>query len=237
MTPHRQLHSNQILTALPGPAYGALKPGLELVDLAFDQTIYETDQPIDHVYFPESGIVSFLTSMDKRSTLEVGVVGNEGLVGLSAFLGTRISPNKAVVRAAGSAWRVETSEFLKQCSGNDVCSAIIHRYTHLLLTQLSLVGTCNRFHPLVKRLASWLLTTSDRLGTNKVQITQEQTSNMLGVRREAVALASIDLQEQGLIAYARGKLTIVDRGGLESFACPCYGALRSEQEKYLNVGV
>jgi CRP-like cAMP-binding protein len=186
------------------------------------------------VYFPNSGIVSFLSAIEKRSTLEVGVVGNEGMVGLSTFLGITKSPNSAVVRAAGSAWKMKAADFLEECRENVLLSCFVHRYTHLLLTQLSLIGTCNRFHPIIKRLTCWLLMTSDRMGTDKFHITQEFISNMLGVRREAVALAAAGLQEKRMISYSRGNLSILNQTGLEEFACKCYSILKEEERNYLN---
>lgn len=129
-----------------------------------------------------------MTAIEKGSALEAGFVGNEGMVGLSTFLGTTKSPNSAVVRATGIAWKMRAADFLKECRENVLLSRLVHRYTHLLLTRLSSVGACNRFHPIIKRLTCWLLMTSDRMGTDKFHITQEFISNMLGVRREAVAL-------------------------------------------------
>jgi CRP-like cAMP-binding protein len=225
---------NKILAALPAGEYRRLADKLEPFDLKLGSTIYEPDENIKQVYFPESGIISFLTAIEQRSTLEVGLVGNEGMVGLSAFLGITKSPNNAVVRAEGIAWRMSAADFLKECRENTLLLRIVHRYTHLLLTQLSLVGACNRFHSIAKRLTCWLLMTSDRLGTDKFHLTQQFISNMLGVRREAVALAAAGLQENQLISYSRGNLAILNRAGLEEFACRCYAIMKEEEQNYLH---
>lgn len=225
---------NKMLAALPAGEYRRLADKLEPFDLKFGAAIYEPSETIKHVYFPESGIVSFLTAIEKRSLLEVGVVGNEGMVGLSAFLGITKSPNSAVVRAAGVAWKMSAADFLSECRENTLLLRLVHRYTHLLLTQLSLVGACNRIHPIIKRLTCWLLMTDDRLGTGSFHLTQNFISNMLGVRREAVALAAGNLQEKQLISYSRGNLAILNRAGLETFACQCYAIMKEEEQNYLN---
>ncbi len=225
---------NKMLAALPAREYRRLANKLELVELNFGETIYALDANIKDVYFPNSGIVSFMTTIEKGSTLEAGFVGNDGLVGLSTFLGTTKSPNSAVVRATGIAWKMKAADFLKECRENNLLSGLVRRYTHLLLTQLSSVSACNRFHPIIKRLTCWLLMTGDRMGTDKFQITQEFISNMLGVRREAVAIAAASLQEKQLISYSRGNLSILNRTGLEEFACKCYSIVKEEERNYLN---
>jgi len=225
---------NKMLAALPAKEYRRLANKLEPFDLKFGEIIYAPDDNMKDVYFPNSGIVSFLTTIEERSTLEVGLVGNEGMVGLSAFLGTTKSPNSAVVRATGIAWKMKAADFLKECRENSSLLRVVHRYTHLLLTQLSLVGACNRFHPIIKRLTCWLLMTSDRLGTDKFHITQEFISNMLGVRREAIAIAAASMQEKQLISYSRGNLSILNRVSLEEFACKCYGIIKEEEQNYLS---
>ncbi len=225
---------NKMLAALPAKEYRRLANKLEPFDLKFGEIIYEPDVNMKDVYFPNSGIVSFMTAIEKRSTLEVGLVGNEGMVGLSTFLGTTKSPNSAVVRATGIAWKMRAADFLNECRENILLSRIVHHYTHLLLTQLSLIGACNRFHPICKRLTCWLLMTSDRMGTEKFHITQQFISNMLGVRREAIALAASTLQEKQLISYSRGNLSIINRIGLEAFACKCYSIMKEEEQNYLN---
>ena len=225
---------NKMLAALPAKEYRRLANKLEPFELKFGETIYKPDVNMKDVYFPNSGIVSFMTAIEKGSTLEAGFVGNEGMVGLSAFLGTTKSPNSAVVRATGIAWKMKAADFLKECRENISLLRVVHRYTHLLLTQLSLIGACNRFHPIIKRLTCWLLMTSDRLETDKFHITQEFISNMLGVRREAIAIAAASMQEKQLISYSRGNLSILNRVSLEEFACKCYGIIKVEEQNYLS---
>jgi CRP-like cAMP-binding protein len=224
---------NKMLAALPAKEYGRLANKLESYDLKFGETIYQPNENIEYIYFPDSGIVSFLTEIETRSTLEVGLVGNEGMVGLSTFLGTTKSPNSAMVRAEGIAWRMKAADFLKESQKNSSLLRVVHRYTHLLLTQLSLIGACNRFHPIVKRLSCWLLMTSDRMGTEKFHVTQQFISDMLGVRREAVVLAASRLQEKQLISYSRGNLSILNRAGLKGFGCKCYSIMKEEEQNYL----
>jgi CRP-like cAMP-binding protein len=225
---------NKMLAALPAKEYRRLANKLEPFELKFGETIYESQENINEVYFPNSGIVSFMTEVEKGTTLEAGFVGNEGMVGLSTFLGTTKSPHSAVVRAAGIAWKMKAADFLEECGENILLSRLVHRYTHLLLTQLSLVSACNRFHPIIKRLTCWLLMTGDRMKTVEFHITQEFISNMLGVRREAVALAAASLQEKQLIRYSRGNLSVLNRAGLEEFACKCYSIVKEEERNYLN---
>jgi CRP-like cAMP-binding protein len=227
-------NGNKMLAALPANEYQRLVHKLEPIDLKFGDTIYEPNEDIEYIYFPNSGIVSFLTEIEKRSTLEVGLVGNEGMVGLSTFLGTTKSPNSAIIRSSGTAWKMKVADFLKECRESSSLLRVVHRYTHLLLTQLSLIGACNRFHPIVKRLACWLLMTNDRMGTEKFHFTQQYISNMLGVRREAVVLAASSLQGKQLISYSRGNLSILNRTGLETFVCKCYSILKAEEQNYLN---
>jgi CRP-like cAMP-binding protein len=227
-------NGNKMLAALPDGHYRRLAKKLESIELKFGETILEPGEKIEHVYFPDSGIISFLTAIEARSLLEVGVVGNEGMIGLSAFLGITRSPNSAVVRASGLAWKMSVADFLDECRKNASLLRAVHRYTHLLLTQMSLVGSCNRFHTIVKRLACWLLTTSDRLESDRFHLTQNFISNMLGVRREAVVLAAGQLQEKQFISYSRGNLSILNREGLETFACKCYAIMKEEERNYLN---
>ncbi len=225
---------NKMLAALPAREYRRLANKLEPFELNFGETIYESQENIKDVYFPNSGIVSFMTEVEKGSTLEVGFVGNEGMVGLSTFLGTIKSPNAVVVRATGIAWKMKAADFLEECRENILLSRLVHRYTHLLLTQLSSVSICNRFHPIIKRLTCWLLLTGDRMKTVELHITQEFIAKMLGVRREAVAIAAANLQEKQMISYSRGNLSILNRTGLEEFACKCYSIVKEEERNYLN---
>ena len=224
--------SNHLLAALPDEEYRQLLPKLELFPLLFGENIYERGAVINHVYFPNSGIISLLAAVEESATLEVGIVGNEGIVGLAVFLGVRTSNNRAVVQGAGSAMRMKTADFLTECSSGGNLPQILQRFTHSLLTQISQSAVCYRFHPVEARLARWLLMTSDRMGTDDFQITQEFLSNMLGVRREAVNKSAVVLQQQKLLNYSRGNISIINRAGLEKSACKCYGIIKDEEKSF-----
>lgn len=202
--------NNKILAALPKKEYQRLLPDLENFDLIYTKTIYEMDERISHVYFPESGIISLLSSVEEKATLEVGIVGSEGMVGLAAFLGVKTSNNRAIVQGLGIALRIKTGKFLAECKLGGEITRLLQRYTYSLLTQISQSAVCNRYHLIEPRLARWLLMTQDRMRTDVFQITQEFLSNMLGVRREAVNKAAGSLQQQNLISYSRSRLTVVN---------------------------
>lgn len=225
--------TNRMLASLPKKDYQRLLPGLEEVPLLFDTVLYEPGATIFDVYFPTSGIVSLLAAVEDRATLEVGLVGREGMVGLPVFLEVKTSGNQAVVQGAGSALKMKARAFRKECEDGGPLPRLLRRYAHSLLTQISQTAVCNRFHPIEARLARWLLMTSDRMGADEFQLTQEFLSNMLGVRREGVNKAATTLQEEGLISYSRGALTILNRAGLEALACQCYRIIKEEYDTAL----
>ncbi len=221
---------NRLLAALPAEEYARILPQLEEIPLIYAEIIYEPDDIIRRVYFPESGIISLLSSVGESSLLEVGIVGNEGFVGLPVFLGVKTSNTRALVQGAGAALSMKTTDFLTECENGGALPRILQRYTHSLMTQISQSAACNRFHPIEARLARWLLMTADRMASNEFQITQDFLSNMLGVRREAVNKSATGFQQNNLIKYIRGKISILDRAGLESAACRCYFIIREEYE-------
>ena len=220
---------NRLLAALPAEEFRQLLPKLEEIPLTYNKTLYEPGEVIDYVYFPESGIVSLLAAIEKSATLEVGLVGSEGIVGLPVFLGVGTSKNLAIVQGAGKAMRISTGDFKAACKAQSALTALLQRYTHSLLTQVSQSAVCYRFHLVEARLARWLLMTADRMRSNEFEITQRFLSNMLGVRREAVNKAAGILQKQQLLSYHRGLLKILDRAALETVACVCYGIIRDEE--------
>lgn len=224
---------NRLLAALPKKEYKNLLPKLERTALIYAENIYEPDDVIRHVYFPESGIISLLSSVEENSTLEVGIIGNEGMVGLPVFLGVEKSNNRAVVQGAGFALRMTTADFKAECNSGEF-QRILQRFTHSLMMQISQSAACNRFHAIEARLARWLLMSSDRMRSNEFQITQEFLSNMLGVRREAVNKSAANFQKRQLLNYSRGNLSILDRPALESAACPCYQIIRNNYENFLD---
>jgi len=229
----RPAPTNRLLAALPKDEYQRLLPKLEPFTLVFGEVIYESDDLIRTVYFPTSGIISLLAAVEDRATLEVGIVGREGMVGLPAFMGVKTSGNRAVVQGAGEAMRMKASAFRAECENGGSFPRLLRRYTHSRLTQISQGAACNRFHPIDARLARWLLMTRDRMGTDEFQLTQEFLSNMLGVRREGVNKAAGALQQQNLISYSRGNLLILDRVGLTAIACHCYGVIKAEYDTFL----
>ncbi len=232
-TPKLAPPTNRLLAALPKNEYRRLLPNLEPFPLVFGKVIYEPGDLIRHVYFPASGIISLLAVVEGRATLEVGIVGREGMVGLPVFLGVKTSRDRAVVRGAGAAMRMKATAYRKECDNGGSLPRLLLRYTHSLLTQIAQGAACNRFHPTDARFARWLLMTRDRMGTDEFQLTQEFLSNMLGVRREGVNKTAGALQKQQLISYGRGTLTTLNRAGLEAVACQCYRIIKEEYDSFL----
>jgi CRP-like cAMP-binding protein len=225
--------TNRLLAALPKDEYQQLLPMLAPCPLVFREVIYESGDRIRNVYFPTSGIISLLAAVEDRATLEVGIVGREGMVGLPAFMGVQTSGNRAVVQGAGEAMRMKATAFRNACENGGSFPRLLRRYTHSRLTQIAQGAACNRFHPIDARLARWLLMTRDRMGTDGFQLTQEFLSNMLGVRREGVSKAASELQQRHLISYSRGNLLILNRAGLHALACHCYGIIKAEYDTFL----
>jgi CRP-like cAMP-binding protein len=220
--------ANQLLAALPKKDYQALQGHLEEIPLVFEELLYRPGLPISDVYFPNSGIVSLLAAINDHASLEVGLVGNEGMVGLGAFLGVGSSMNRAVVQGVGTAMKMKATTLRKQCNNGGALPRLLQRYAHSVLTQISQSAVCNQFHSIDARLARWLLMTHDRMGNDEFQITQEFLSNMLGVRREGVSKAAGKLQKRKLIRYSRGRLRVLDRAGLEATSCGCYEIIKNE---------
>jgi len=221
--------SNRLLAALPLKEYERLAPNLKPYSLKYGDPIYATGALIKYVYFPLGGIVSLLSAVDERSLLEVGIVGREGMVGLPVFLGVKRSANRAIVQGAGESVRLTTSAFLTECSLQGELPILIRRFTQLLMSQISQSAVCFRFHSVEQRLARWLLMTSDRIGSNDFQLTQDFLSNMLGVRREAVNKSAVEFHSRGLINYSRGHIKITDHRKLKQVACKCYALIKKEE--------
>ncbi len=224
---------NRLLAALPADGYAALAPHLEPVTLASKEPVYAPNQPIPHVLFPTTGVFSVLTVMADGAAIEVATVGNEGMVGLPLFLGTTTTPNLIVAQISGESLRLPAAAFQEAVEHNRDLVAILHRYTQALLLQIAQSAACNRLHTMEQRCARWLLLTHDRVAADQFPITHEFLAQMLGVRRASVTEAVGTLQQAGLIAYRRGKMTVVDRAGLEAAACECYGVIRAEYDRLL----
>jgi CRP-like cAMP-binding protein len=224
--------TNHLLAALSKKGYQSCFAKFERIELVYGETLYETGAVIRHVYFPESGIISLLSAVDKTSTLETGIVGSEGMIGLPVFLGVKTSNSFVLVQGAGFAMRMKTADFLAECASGGEMTRILKRFTHSLMTQTAQSAACNRYHSIESRMARWLLMTNDRMRSGKFQITQEFLSNMVGVRREAVNKAARILQEHGLISYVRGSLLILDLKGLKAITCECYKIILNSQPNY-----
>jgi CRP-like cAMP-binding protein len=225
--------TNRLLEALPASARERLDPDLELVPLALGEVIYEANATLSHVYFPTTGIVSLLYTMENGSTAEMGIVGCDGVVGIAVFMGGDTTPSRAVVQCAGNAFRLPLKPFRDEFRRNSELHELLLLYTQALLTQMSQTAVCNRLHSVTQRLCRCLLLIHDRLGSDDLIMTQELMANILGVRREGVAVAAHGLKQAGLIRYKRGHITIVDRPGLESTVCECYQVVKSECDRLL----
>lgn len=238
MLPPQTPSHNCLLAALPEEEYAHLLPHLELVPMPLGHVLYESGIQMRHVYFPTDSIISLLYVMEDGDSAEIAIVGNEGLVGVSLFMGGETTPSRAVVQSAGSAFRLK-GQLLKDefnRSGGRRAGAlhnILLRYTQALLTQMAQTSACNRHHTLDQQFCRWLLMSLDRLQSNELIMTQELIANMLGVRREGVTEAAGNVQKAGLIKYRRGHITVLDRPGLEARVCECYAVVRKEFDRLL----
>ena len=233
-TNHGEPPANRLLAMLPEKEYRRLLPELKRITLTFGEVLYDPGDRIRHVYFPNNSIVSLLSAVGDRSTLEVGMVGNEGMTGLPVFMGVDVSTTRALVQGSGSAMKMTSAAMRQEANRLGSLHRLLHRYSHSLLTQISQSSACNRFHTVDARLARWLLMTGDRLGEDQFRLTQDFMSNMLGVRREGVNKAAGALQLKKLIRYSRGNLVILNRTGLEAASCSCYAITKAESDVYLN---
>jgi CRP-like cAMP-binding protein len=216
---------NKLLAALPRREAARLVPYLEPISLDFEETLYEPDGLIRHVYFPMSSVISLLLVLDDGSAAEVGRVGDEGMVGLPVFLGVQRSHTRAFVQIPGEALRMKAQVFRRQAHQGGPLVSLLLRYTQVLLRHSERLTACNTWHPIEQRLSRWLLITHDRVQADHCEVTQEFLSQMLGVHRQSVTAAASNLQRAGLIRYSRGKLKILDRRGLEAASCQCYRAV------------
>lgn len=230
--PLNKLELNHLLAALRAETMVRWKQHLEPASLKLGAVLYESGGTLDYVYFPTTAIVSLLYVMEDGDSAEIAVVGNEGLVGISIFMGGESTPNRAVVQSAGKGFRIP-SDVLKDEFKRAAVLHLLLRYTQALITQMSQTAVCNRHHSLDQQLCRWLLLSLDRLTGNELVMTQELISNMLGVRREGVTAAALKLQKAGLIEYARGRITVLDRPGLEKRTCECYAVVKKEYDRLL----
>jgi CRP-like cAMP-binding protein len=227
---------NQLLASLPAAEFERWAPMLEEVDLPLGRVLYESGLSLAHVYFPIDAIVSLLYVMEDGASAEIAVVGNEGLVGVSLFMGGETTPSRAVVQSAGRGFRLGAEAMKTEFNRAGPVLHLLLRYTQALITQMAQTAVCNRHHSLDQQLCRWLLLSLDRLEGNQLRMTQELIANMLGVRREGVTDAALKLQTAGLIRYSRGHITVLDRSGLEERTCECYAVVKKEYDRLLPAG-
>ena len=224
---------NHLLAALSEPSLAALLPYLEGIQLPLGMVVYESGGAQRYVYFPTSSIVSLLYVLANGSSAEIAVTGNEGLVGISLFMGGETTPSRAVVQSAGWGFRLRGELLRKEFESDSALQHLLLRYTQALITQMTQTAVCNRHHAVDQQLCRWLLLSLDRLPGDELLMTQELIANMLGVRREGVTEAAGKLQAEGLIRYSRGHIKVLDRKQLEARVCECYGVVKKEYDRLL----
>jgi CRP-like cAMP-binding protein len=224
---------NRLLAVLKEADYQRFSPHLELIHLSLGDVLYESGGTLDWVYFPTDAIVSLLYVMEDGASAEIAVVGREGVIGIALFMGGHTMPNRAVVQSAGHAYRLKGALLTQEFDRSGAVQHLLLRYTLALLTQMAQTAVCNRHHTVDQQLCRWLLLSLDRLPTNELSMTQELIANMLGVRREGVTEAAGKLQKAGLIDYHRGRITVLNRPGLEERVCECYEVVRAEFQRLL----
>ena len=224
---------NLLLAALPDAECARWLPQLESVDMPLGQVLYESGTRLSHVYFPTTSIISLLYVMENGASAEIAVVGHEGIVGISLFMGGESTPSRSVVQSAGQGLRLKAHLMMQEFNRAGPVMHLLLRYTQALITQMAQTAVCNRHHTLDQQLCRWLLLSLDRLRSNQLVMTQELIANMLGVRREGVTEAAGQLHKAGLICYQRGHITILDRAGLERRTCECYAVVKKEYDRLL----
>jgi CRP-like cAMP-binding protein len=218
---------------LPAADYRRLLPELELAEFPLGAVLYESGGVLKYVYFPVCGIVSLLYITERGGSAELAVIGNDGMVGVSLFMGGESTPNRAVVQSHCTAYRLPGALLKSRFAEGGALQLVLLKFTQALITQISQTAVCNHYHTVDQQLCRWLLISLDRLNDNKLQMTQELIANMLGVRRQGVTASAGKLEHEGLITYHRGLITVVDRKGLEARACECYGVVKRETDRLL----
>lgn len=225
---------NHLLAALPPREFERVAPHLELVELNLGQVLYESGGQLQHVYFPTDSIVSLLYVMQDGASAEIAVVGNEGILGISLFMGGETTPSRAVVQSEGVGYRLLAKHLKQEFNRAGPMMLLLLRYTQALITQMSQTAVCNRHHSVDQQLCRWLLMSLDRLSSNELTMTQELIANMLGVRREGVTEAAGKLRDAGIIQYSRGHIKVLDRVELEQHVCECYAVVNAEFDRLLS---
>ena len=224
---------NRLLAALPDAEWERWRPQLEPVDMPLGKVLYESGRKLTHVYFPTTCIISLLYVLEDGASAEIAVVGHDGLVGVSLFMGGESTTSRAVVQSAGQGFRLKANLMMQEFNRAGPVLHLLLRYTQALITQMAQTAVCNRHHSLDQQLCRWLLLSLDRLPSNELLMTQELIANMLGVRREGVTEAAGDLHKAGLIRYLRGHITVLDRDGLQRRTCECYAVVKREYDRLL----
>ncbi len=237
MTSPHSPKQNHLLAALSAEDYKHLLPELDLIPMPLGWAVYESGGRLNYLYFPTTSIVSLLYVMESGASAEIAVTGNEGLVGISLFMGGESTPSRAVVQSAGNGYRLKANILKKEFALGGRLQYLALRYTQALITQMAQTAVCNRHHSVEQQLCRWLLLSLDRLSSNELNMTQELIANMLGVRREGVTEAAGKLQAEGLIHYSRGRITILDRPKLERRVCECYSVVKKEYDRLLPISI
>jgi CRP-like cAMP-binding protein len=227
---------NHMLAALPQAERERIFPYLKLVALPPGTVLYESGAPLKDIYFPIDCVISLLYVLENGASAEISVVGNEGLVGISLFIGSETTTSRAIVQSGGSAYRLTGRRLMQESERHGEMLHILLRYTQSLLTQMAQTAVCNRHHSVDQQLCRWLLLSLDRLTSNELAVTQELIANLLGVRREGVTAAAGKLQKAGVISYVRGRITVLDRPQLEQLSCECYAIVKKETDRVLRAG-
>ena len=228
---------NYLISSLPKDEFERVLSKLEPVPFELGSVLYESGDRMDHVYFPTTAIVSLLYVMENGSTAEIGVVGNDGIVGIALFMGGDTTPNRAIVQSSGNAFKMKAKDLKAEFELGGMFQKMLLRYTQALMTQISQTAVCNRLHSVEEQLCRWLLLSHDRLKSDELVMTHDLISNMLGVRREGVTLAAQKLAKQKLITNVRGTITVTDRQGLEGAVCECYEVVSLEYNRLLGRGI
>lgn len=227
-------NQNHLLAAVPAEVFERLSTHLELIPMPLGEVLYESGGQLQHVYFPTTAIVSLHYIMENGASAEIAGVGNEGVLGISLFMGGNTTPSMATVQTAGCGYRLKGRLMMEEFNRAGPMMRLMLRYTQALMTQMSQTAVCNRHHSLEQQLCRWLLLTLDRLTSNELIMTQELIASMLGVRREGITEAAGNLQRSGLISYRRGHITVRERSGLESRVCECYAVVKNEFDRLLS---
>jgi len=224
---------NTLLKALPEDVRERLFPHLESVQMPLGEILYESGDRLDYAYFPTTSIISLLYVMENGASAEIAVVGNEGLLGIALFMGGQSMPSRAIVQSAGHGFRLKAQLLQDEFNRSGPFMHLLLKYTQALITQMSQTAVCNRHHSVHQQLCRWLLMSLDRLPSNELTMNQELIANMLGVRREGVTVAACKLQDDGIILYNRGRITVLDRPALEAQSCECYQVVKKEFDRLL----